>query len=37
LVSLSPIKAANSFAMHNSKQIASHITYLQDQKSLTLH
>jgi hypothetical protein len=35
LVSLLPTKAANTLIMENSKQIASQLTYLQDQKSLT--
>ena len=36
-LSLFPIKAADTLIMDNSKQIASQITYLHDQKSLTLH
>jgi hypothetical protein len=33
---LLPIKAANMLIMNNSEQIASQMTYLQDQKSLPL-
>jgi len=36
-LSLLPIKAANMLIMDNSEQIASQTTYLQQQKSLTLH
>jgi pyridoxine 5'-phosphate synthase PdxJ len=34
LLFLLPIKAANTLVMHNREQIASELTYLQDQKSL---
>jgi len=37
LLSLLPIKAANTVIMANSKQIACQLTYLQGQKSSTLH
>jgi hypothetical protein len=36
LVSLSPLKAADTLVMDNHKQIAVQLTYLQDKKTLTL-
>jgi len=35
-LSLWSIKAADTFVMDNGEQIASQLTYLEDQKSLTL-
>jgi len=37
LLSLSPIKAANTSVMKNNDQITGELPYLQDHKSLTLH